>query len=229
MFRGIVTCATTGRVATSDTKKKKYASGEVAEWTYLRVHRPENPEKKMWVREEVVEKQVADIFRKLKVSPEDLAVIVGHIKSGAKAERSYHEKRLEELHKEHVSIRERMSKLTDLLLDGDISKEIHDEKRTEMAAKRDEIVYEMEQYNKADDTFTNSLIGMVEVASGAYDTFIGGTIEQKKRLMNFVLSNLRLEGATLCYDLKKPFDSFVNVPNTEKWLLGPDSNQRPSD
>lgn len=38
-----------------------------------------------------------------------------------------------------------------------------------------------------------------EVASGAYDAFKLGTLEQRRRLMNFVFSNLELKGLALCY------------------------------
>ena len=38
-----------------------------------------------------------------------------------------------------------------------------------------------------------------EVASGAYDAFKFGVLEQRRRLMNFVFSNLGLKGLTLCY------------------------------
>lgn len=38
-----------------------------------------------------------------------------------------------------------------------------------------------------------------EVASGAYDAFKFGTLEQRRRLVNFVFSNLELKGLTLFY------------------------------
>lgn len=34
---------------------------------------------------------------------------------------------------------------------------------------------------------------------GTYDPFKLGTFEQRRRLMNFVFSNLELKGLTLCY------------------------------
>ena len=38
-----------------------------------------------------------------------------------------------------------------------------------------------------------------EVPAGAYDAFKSGTLEQRRRLVNFVFSNLELKGLTLCY------------------------------
>lgn len=217
LFRGIVKCATTGRLGTAQTKKKKYLNGGTGEWTYLRVWNPDNPEKHMLIREEKVIEQVEDVFKALKLDPEDLAEVVDCIKSGAESQQEHHERRLEELHKDLLTVKKRMSRLTTLFIDGDITKEAHDSRHAELVEERDDIMFEIEQYNSADDNFTNTLIGMVEVAYGAYDAFKGGTFEQKRRLLNFVFDHLELKGSTLCYSLKKPFDRFVNLTKIEEW------------
>ena len=60
MFRGLLTCAVTGRMVTADTKKKTYVNGKTAEWTYLRCANIHNPAKLLWIREELVLKQAED-------------------------------------------------------------------------------------------------------------------------------------------------------------------------
>jgi hypothetical protein len=40
---------------------------------------------------------------------------------------------------------------------------------------------------------------------------------------------LELEGATLRYSLRTPFDMFVGMRERQKWLPELDSNQRPFD
>ena len=91
-------------------------------------------------------------------------------------------------------------------------------------AERDDIMFEIEQSNKSDDNFTNTLTGTVEVAYGAYDAFKGGTFEQKRRLLNFAFDHLESKGSTLCYTLKKPFDRFVNLSKIEEWRALEDLN-----
>ena len=34
LFRGMLKCAVTGNLITSDTKSKEYKNGEISEWTY---------------------------------------------------------------------------------------------------------------------------------------------------------------------------------------------------
>lgn len=65
LFRGLLTCGTTGNVITADTKKKKRADGTVSEWTYLVTWKPEDPGKKMWVREDGVIQQLEEVFKRI--------------------------------------------------------------------------------------------------------------------------------------------------------------------
>ena len=51
----------------------------------------------------------------------------------------------------------------------------------------------------------------------AYDLFESSKIEQKRKLINYVFSNLELKGATLRYSLKKPFDLMVDCTTHSEW------------
>jgi len=45
----------------------------------------------------------------------------------------------------------------------------------------------------------------LDICSRAYELFEISKVEQKRQLINFVLSNLQLRGKTLEFELKKPF------------------------
>lgn len=72
LFRGMLTCAVTGRVISSDTKKKTYKNGNVSEWTYLVTWNPDNPKKKLWVREDKVVAQVEHAFERISIKDLEL-------------------------------------------------------------------------------------------------------------------------------------------------------------
>jgi site-specific DNA recombinase len=46
LFRGLITCAVTGRVVTAEIHSKTYSDGKVDQWTYLGTWDPKNPKKK---------------------------------------------------------------------------------------------------------------------------------------------------------------------------------------
>lgn len=60
-------------------------------------------------------------------------------------------------------------------------------------------------------------IKLLELAKNAATLFRGMTGEEKRKLINLVLSNPRIEDANIRYDYKKPFDMFANVWELEKW------------
>jgi hypothetical protein len=56
------------------------------------------------------------------------------------------------------------------------------------------------------------------LASRAAELFERSKPEQKRQLLAFVFSNLRLKGKKLEYSLRSPFDLMVNRPSYSNWL-----------
>ena len=73
-----------------------------------------------------------------------------------------------------------------------------------------------------------ALSSLLSLASKTADLFESSNNAEKRSLIGFMFSNLALEGATLRYSLRTPFDMFVGLKGRPDWLPGPDSNQRPS-
>jgi len=217
IFRGLIECAATGRVVTADTKYKTYSNSTTSCWTYLRAWHPDNLNKKVFVKEEAIIKEVEQVFRSMQLEPKMLEKVIEYIKSSAKAEQECYQLRIRELHTEHTKIKTRMDKLTDIFLDGDISKEVHEEKREQLITRREEIMQEIEINNRADNNFSKCLIRLVQIASGAFETFKSSTTTEKRKLVNFVFANLKLNGHELDFTLRPLFDTFTKLPKNEKW------------
>ena len=86
-------------------------------------------------------------------------------------------------------------------------------------------------------------IRLLELARNAQRLFEKQETREKRRLLNFVVSNCTWKGGKLVADLRQPFDVLAettaiaaqaaagkraNLAKTEIWLPGPDSNQRPT-
>lgn len=217
VFRGLLQCAITGRTVTADTKKKTYKSGKVAQWTYLRCWNPDNPEKKMWVREEKILEQVEDVFKKLVIPEPLLGNVIKYIREVDYTEREFFRRQLKELRQEQDSIHRKLDSLMELLMEGVIDRSDFVRKKTSLKERLEEIHLKLKDNENGDDNFKDTLINLVELASKAHELFQSSTVEQKRRLVNFMFANLSLKGATLCYDLKKPFDQFIKCTNEGEW------------
>ena len=202
VFRGLITCATTGRVVTASEQKRTYKNGEKASWTYLRCWNPENPEKLVWVREEKVLAQVEEVFRSLQVLPDKLEYITRYVRDTDKIERAFLRRQMADLKKDYTSVQNRLDGLMDLLLDGTIDKQEFER----MAA-----------HEEGDDRFKESLIALLNLSAGAWEHFKSSTTEQKRRLVGFLFANLELKGTSLCYSLKEPFCWFEKCSNLKQW------------
>jgi hypothetical protein len=217
IFRGLLTCALSGRVVTSDTKTKKYKNGKEAQWTYLVCANPKNPSKVMWVREEIILKQVENVFEKFFIPPSLLSKITGHLRQTDQAERAFVRRQMSEFQRQHTLIQNRLDILMDLLLDGSITKQDFEQKKQRLRDQQKEIEDKIAAHRESDDNFKNTLIKLVSMLSDSHRLFLASTIEKKRELINLVFSNLTLEGTSLCYTLRKPFDDFAKCQTNEEW------------
>ena len=96
--------------------------------------------------------------------------------------------------------------------------------REEFTKQRLKIASNIEKLNITDDTFAEDMQALLELASGAYKAFKGSNCEQKRKLINFVFSNLELKGEKLNLMLRPPFDELVKLPKSEEWRARRDLN-----
>ena len=72
-----------------------------------------------------------------------------------------------------------------------------------------------------------SLASMTTTLSKSAEIFVSSKTEQKRQMLGFVFSNLQMEGSTLRYCLRKPFELLQQVPRNPEWRARDDLNVRP--
>lgn len=210
ILRGLIKCATTGRVVTCDIKKGKFI--------YLIARNPYDPSKKMFVPEKTVLDEIRKVFKSIKIERDILEALTEHLKQSHESEKNYQENAIIELQKESSRIQKKLDRLLDLLLDKSITTDTYDRKCQELKTRQYSINEQIKSYLKADETFKLTVNTVLSIASKAYNLFESSKIEQKRKLISYVFSNLELEGATLRYSLKKPFDLMVDCTTYSEWL-----------
>jgi hypothetical protein len=71
---------------------------------------------------------------------------------------------------------------------------------------------------EAEDNYFITAKYLLELTNLAYDLFISSEVEERRQLVNLVLSNVRLEDKEVCYDDVKPFDTILTFANSQSWL-----------
>jgi hypothetical protein len=210
IFRGIIECAVSGRTVTCDLKKERHV--------YLICRDPNDPEKKLFVPEETVLAQVKDALTSIRIPTGLLKALLAHMKSSHDAEQSFRMQAIEELRRDHDRVTGRLDTLLDMRLDQSITEGEYDKKAQELKDRQAEIETRITQHRTGDADYRTTLETLISVASRAVQLFERSKPDQKRQLVAFMFSNLRLNGKKLEYSWRSPFDLMVNRPDHTSWL-----------
>jgi site-specific DNA recombinase len=216
LFRGLLHCKDCGCLYTSYTKKERF--------TYLRPTHRKPDCQCMPIREEVALQQVEDVFKAIHMPEPLVAEIREHLKQSHSAKVDYREKATLALKKEFEGIKHKLDRLVDLLIEQSITQSIYDTKVQELQNRRHEVEQRLAAHTKADDTFNYTLSVLLGLTARAHECFLRANIEQKRKLLTLIFANLEMQGANLCYTLRKPFDVLAQIPESEDWRARRDSN-----
>ena len=97
-----------------------------------------------------------------------------------------------------------------------------------MKERQTEIGLRIGQHQNGEREFRTTLETLISVASRAAELFDRSKTEQKRELLAFVFSNLRLRGKTLDFSLRSPFDLMVNQADHASWLFEPKCSRKSS-
>jgi site-specific DNA recombinase len=240
IFRGLVKCAKCGCGISPESKTKK--SGLTFIY-YSCTNYRKNCER-VYVPEKELLKPVYEALQSLQMPDERIKEITEGLRSLGKSEANFHKANMVNLRKEYDTIQDRISKMYDDKLDGRITDEMYDTKLREYKERESELLVDMRIYSEADEEFYTTANTALNVAKRALEIFQSSEVPEKRQFLNFLLQNCQLQGKTLTFEMKKPFDliavsaqqatstkskntsSSTDVPT---WLGRLDSNQRPSD
>jgi len=99
-----------------------------------------------------------------------------------------------------------------------ITQNEYDKKARGLKDQQAQIGARIEQHQQGNNDFRTTLETLISLASRAVELFERSKVEQKRQLIAFVFSNLRLRGKKLEFSLRSPFDLMVNRPTYTSWL-----------
>ncbi|WP_342278416.1 recombinase family protein [Candidatus Tisiphia endosymbiont of Myopa tessellatipennis] len=166
LFRGLITCAVTGKMVTSEIHSKTYPNGKVDEWIYLATWDPQNLDKKIYIREDEVLKQIEEVFKRIGIrDPEMLKETLAYLRNTNELKKTEHDQATSMLKKEHTENENRLNSLIDLRLNGELSTEEFQRKKQQLKDRQYEIDRLLKTYDEADDKFTDTATTLITLAS----------------------------------------------------------------
>ncbi len=221
LFRGLISCENCGCTVTGDIKKKKYI--------YYSCNNSKKICQKTWVREEKLLEPLVEYLDRIQLPDALIEDIISYLKQAYSHEQEFFKHSQEILRKELDTIQTRLSKLVDMHLDGALDSDTYNAKLEEYKKRQREITSEMKAHVNADETCLITAKTVLDLAKRAKELFMSSKLEEKQQLLNFVFSNLKLDGKRLAVTLREPFSTILAVSHQPVDLRMQDSNLRPMD
>jgi site-specific DNA recombinase len=225
VFRGPLTCGHCGSQITAELKKKK--SGK--NYTYYHCTNGKSICSNVtYIREEVIEQQYIEAFKKITLSEDIIEFTRTALLSSHHDEKVFRESQIENLLTRYKKLGNLIDKAYEDKLESRIEPDYWESKTVLWKGEQEEISGQIEALRRSNTLFMLEGVKLLEIANSAARLFPMMTMEEKREVLSLVLSNPVIENGTIRYDYKKPFDMFVNVNDLKKWRERGDSNPRPS-
>ena len=217
--------------------------GEIKKGKYIYYHctgrkgESDLPCRRKYVREEVLEKQFSEILGQLEVDAEVLEMLKKALRSSRVDQKQEHSGVIRDLRAEYDRLEARIDAAYEDKLDGKVSDELFRRKSDEYHEAQIRCLVEIEYCQNSRQSYMEDGVRLLEFAANARQEFEKQDLLGKRGLLKLVLSNSEFDNGKVSATFRKPFTTLAKTKiiasrettkkaKTEKWLPGPDSNQR---
>ena len=241
-FSGLIACAKCGCSVVGEIKKQRYVYYHCTGYADKCQGNPASC-RRSYVCEELLEKQFTELLGQLKFDDDVLEWVRDALHASHADERGEHEEAIKRHQAEYKRLQDRINAMYVDKLDGVIDTAFFEKMSSQWREEQNRCQREIDRHQSADKSYMDEGVQILELAKNAQKLFERQPPRQKRRLLNFVLSNCTWEDGKVAASFRQPFDllaettaaaagkeagSITRLAKTEIWLPGPDSNQRPT-
>ena len=203
-------CAHCGRPITGEHKTKQTKTGERS-YVYYRCARYTQPgHPRVRVREEELDRQVLAVFDKIRIQDESVrdwfrAVLSSQTKDSQAESQSQRA----ELQRQETLLVEQQDRLLNLRLEDEIDEDIYARKSTQLRDRLASIKLQLDVVDRSRDETSDLASKVFELSQTLRDRWLSAGYVEKRRILEIVCLNCKLDGATLCPTMRKPFDALA--------------------
>jgi site-specific DNA recombinase len=237
-FSGLIACHACGCAVVGEIRKERYVYYHSTGYGDKCQGNPASCRRR-YVREESLEKQFTMLLGRLQFDDEVLAWVREALHASHVDKRREQEEAIARLRAERDRLQKRLDAMYVDKLDGRMDAAFFDKMSAEWRKEQDRCQREIDRRQDADESYMDQGVQILELARNAQRLFERQEPRQKRRLLNFVLSNCTWEDGEVVATFRQPFDLLAKTAiaarhaagNTAKrakseiWLGDLDSNQ----
>jgi site-specific DNA recombinase len=150
-----------------------------------------------------------DLLKGLVLDDEVMAWMTEALRQSHEDERRYHEEAITRLQAEYTRLQNRIEAMYVDKLDGRVDTLFFDRKAAEWRAEQDRLLRIMAAHQASNQTYLQEGILLLELGGRAHELFQKQEPREKRRLLDFVLSNCTWKGGELQATFRRPFDLII--------------------
>jgi len=211
-FSGLITCGHCGCAMVGEIKKGRYI------YYHCTGFKGKCPEP--YTREEVLEERFTGLLKGIAFSDETLVWVRQALRESHRDERQFHDDAIAKLQREHRRLQDRIDGMYEDKLDGRIANDFFDTKAAEMRAAQTAIIRDLGAHQTANHSYIEEGVQLLELAHNAHALFESQPATEKRKLLDFVLSNCTWKGGELTAKYRQPFDVLAVAVASELQHVG---------
>jgi site-specific DNA recombinase len=215
-YRGLISCAICGCCITFEKKKQTYVYGHCTQF--------KGKHGASYVNEDELTAQLQTMFASFTIPDDAMAFVSTELRRLKAEEIAKSADTLQYLNAEIKKYDTRLARIYDDYLDRKISEEFHDSKAREFQESKAVLIKRKSTFELSVNDDYGTISHLLNLANKAPELFKSADLEEKRSLINTVLSNLQLSGKLLRWELKKPFNTMAFCSETGNWQGHVESN-----
>ena len=242
-FSGLIACTACGCAVVGEIKKERYVYYHCTGHADKCQGNPATCRRK-YVREEVLEKQFTELLGRLHFDDEVLEWVRDALHASHADQRREHEEAIKRHQAEYKRFDDRIRAMYVDKLDGIVDTAFYDKMSNQWREEQNRCQREIDRLQTANQSYMDEGVQILELASNAQTLFESQEPRQKRRPLNFLLSNCSWEDGEVVATFRQPFDLLAETTaiaatrkatataisnQTEIWLPDQGSNLGPAD
>ena len=197
-FSRLIACGHCGCSVVGEIKKRRYI--------YYHCTGYKGKCDEPYVREEVLEEKFGALLGRLAFDDEVLDWVRDALHESHADERREHEAAIKRLRAEYDRLQNRIHAAYVDKLDGIIYAAFFEKMSAEWRGEQDRCLRDIERHQSADQSYLEEGVWLFELAQNAQRLFAKQDAREKRRLLNFLVSNCSWQDGELTATLRQPFD-----------------------
>jgi Recombinase len=167
--------------------------------------------RRKYVREEALEAQFTELLGRLKFDDEVLEWVRDALHASHADERREHEEAIKRHQAEYNRLNDRIHAMYVDKLDGLIETAFFEKMSNQWREEQNRCQREIERHQNADKSFLDEGVALLDLARNAQRLFAMQEPQEKRRLLNFLLSNCTWEDGEVVATFRQPFDMLAET------------------